>query len=815
MIKKTIFLIIILSVFVFDLKSQSPERPKREIPLLSEVVSTLDNATGWILQNNGEWVSDKNKIPFKEYNLNKIKRGRYQLGRENFTVIEIRSVTIKHVVYSIIIIKYEDGKYDFPLLEERWQSFKNLKYYAFKESKWNNVFPDSTIFNKPFAVNMQLLTSGTIPDYDEKPYLFEIENAIQKAVYLQEESVSNLIFAMYPVEINGEKFVRFKLYETINKLEIYVKFLLDHNWLKLFRASYYEVDYAEFANFVINIGAIDPSKLKDPNYYRLFLENGIKKYNEEKYVTALQLFTKAAMVNPPDSSLISISLWKGKSRIKLRLFEEAIENLTNALDRVPVTNSEKQDWIEAHYQRGNAYYEIFEFSKACEDWQAALELGYEDALKSVKKYCGKSMENGPLTINIKKAGKYFDKAMKKYQQKEYLEAQFLFEKSWQNNPMNDNYKIPYYIGMCRFNVGDYVRSIDDYDKAYKFRPNADDPEFDNWLNVLVWRGKAFQQCGYLDQACEDWTEARTFNSFEATDFFADYCIGYQPRKKKTTTNEAGLVEQGINAYNKGDFETTIQILDQAIENDSTTQNLLLFTYRAVAKHKLKDYEGAIADFTKAISLKPVNEAYLKNWRESFYNRGISKYFLNDIEGACKDWNLALNNGAKEAIFLLKSYCKGIITTGEGESEGSIQNDPKPSDNNLEENKAENNNKTAGETDAKKLSTFISEIDAINKTFNNSTSAAYSPKTEANSSQQPTLKPADNSIYIIIGAFKAIENAERLSKEVKAKGYNPEIIQKADKSFYLLSAFSFDNKEAALSKLKEVKLDFPDANLFKY
>jgi len=811
MIKKTFLLITILSVFFFDLQSQSPERPKREIPLLSEVVSSLDNATGWILQNNGEWVSERNKIPFKEYNLNKIKRGRYQLGKENFNVIEIRSVTIKDVVYSIIIIKYEDGKYDFPLLEERWQGFKNLKYYAFKESKWNNIFPDSIISNKPFAVNMQLLTSGTIPDYDEKPYLYEIENSIQKAVYLQEESVSNLIFAMYPVEIEGKKFVRFKLYETINKFEIYVKFLLDHNWLKLFRNSYYEVDYAEFANFVLNIGVIDPSKLKNPDYYRYFFERGIVKYNETKFVTSLQLFTKAAMVNPPDSSLISISLWKGKSRIQLRLFEEAIKDFNQALIHVPVTNVEKQDWIEAYYQRGNAFYEILEFSKACEDWHAALALGYDDALKSIKKYCDKSLENSSLSVNIKKAGRYFDKAMKKYQQKEYLEAQFLFEKSQQNNPMNNNFKIPYYIGMCRFNVGDYVRSVDDYDKAYKFRPEIDDPEFDKWINVLVWRGKALQQCGYLDQACEDWTEAKALNSVNAADFLADYCIDYHPNKKKSAGNLKSLIEQGISAYFLGDFAGTIQTMNEALEIDTTTQNIMLFSYRATAKYKLKDYSGAIADFTKAISLKPLNEDELKSWQNSFYNRGVSKYYLNDLAGACNDWEAALNLGVKESTFFLNSYCEGKFS----HSIRKLQNDSKPVESAIVENNVEDKAKSAGKDESKKLSNLISEIDKYNKAFNNNTSPSSTPKTDIDSYHQPNLKPANNLYYIIIGAFKVKQNAERLFKQVKAKGHNPEIIQKADKSFWVLSIDSFNNQDAALSKLKEVKLEFPSAYLFSY
>jgi cell division septation protein DedD len=85
--------------------------------------------------------------------------------------------------------------------------------------------------------------------------------------------------------------------------------------------------------------------------------------------------------------------------------------------------------------------------------------------------------------------------------------------------------------------------------------------------------------------------------------------------------------------------------------------------------------------------------------------------------------------------------------------------------------------------------------------------------EANSNQKPSLIQAKNSYYIIIGAFKVLENAERLSKEVKSKGNNPEIIRKADKGIWVLSIASFTNQEAALSKLKEVKLEYPAAYLF--
>jgi tetratricopeptide (TPR) repeat protein len=405
--------------------------------------------------------------------------------------------------------------------------------------------------------------------------------------------------------------------------------------------------------------------------------------------------------------------------------------------------------------------------------------------------------------------------MKKYEEKEYLDAQFLFEKSLQNNPMNTNFKIPYYIGMCRFNVGDYVRSVDDYDKAYKFRPDVSDPDFENWLNLLVWRGKALQQCGYLDQACEDWTEAKELNSIEAMDFLSNYCIDYRPNKKISAGNLMTLIEQGISAYNLGDFTGTIQILDEAIEIDTTTQNVLLFTYRATAKHKLKDYTGAISDFTKALNLKPINEEELKSWRDSFYNRGVSKYFLKDREGACQDWQAAFNQGVKESKFLLNSYCEGKILLRDEKTEGFLQNYQKPDEYNIDLKSTENTGETPVIDDKKKLSTFLSEIDAISKTFNSTTSPSISPVAEANSTQSAALTQVNNSYYIIIGAFKVLENAERLSKEVKSKGYNPEIIQKADKGFWVLSIASFNNQEAALSKLKEVKLEFPAAYLFGY
>ncbi len=812
MMKKTFFLTTLILISLIDVFSQSPERPKKEIPLVSEVVSTLENASGWTLQNNGEWQSAQNKIPFRESDFNKNNRGRYSLGRENFNVIEIRQVTIKEVVYSIMIIKFNDGKYDFPMLEQNWQGFNNLKYYTFKEDRWNKVLPDSLVFNKPYAVNMQLLTSGTIEEYDEKTYLFEIENTVQKAIYLQEESGTNLIFAVYPVEINGEKFIRFKFYETINKMEIYVKFLLEYNWLKLFRNSYYEIDFSDFANFIFNVGAINPSKLNNSEYFRLFLENGIKKYNEEKFVTALQLFTKAFSVNPPDSNLITINLWKGKSKLQLRMFDEAVADFTKSINLSPITKTAKKDWTECYYQRGNAFNALHEFSKACDDWQKAMELGFEDAIKPIKKNCGKSLESGNLTINIKKASKSFNKAMKKYLQEEFLKAQFLFEESWLYNPVNNNFKLPYYIGMCRYNLGDYVRAVDDFDKAYKIMPDTADVEFESWLDVLIWRGKSLQECGYLNQACDDWLEAKKLNSPFADDFLEIYCTNYQPSKKSINQNPSDILDLGIKKYELGDFNSAIQIFNQAFENEAINTNFVLYAYRGTAKHKVKDYAGAVEDFTKAINLKPSSSENQKKWSESFYNRGVSKFYLKDLKGACSDWNEAGKLGIGEAMILINSYCDDYNFLDEDKSSISPENAPDSEKSEEQIQSPENERKPGNADDKKQLSKFISEIDAINSSFPGSSTSPE--KISQNSTSKPVTfaNQADNMFYVIIGTFKIVADAEKLAKDVKSKGYNPQVIHNTEWEIYFVSLYSSINEEDAASKLQEIQKDFPNANL---
>lgn len=658
--KKTVLSLTFALIIVCTSFSQQLERPKKQVSLVSEVVSQLNKATGWTLQNNGSWISAENKIPFKEYSLNKINKGRYALGVENFTTIEIRQIVVLEEIYSIMIIKYIDGNYEFPILEQNWTDFEALKYYVFDQNKWNKVLPPSPDFNKPFTVNMNILCSSTIEHFNEKTYLFEIENHIRKAIFQKEESLSNLIFAIFPIDIGGKKLIRFKIYETLNKKELFIKYLLSYNWEKIFKSFYYELKFEDFREFTDNILAINPKNLVDRNYYLSFLNYGIEKFKKENFITASQSFSKAIMVHPPDSGMISCFLWRGKSFFNLKLYELAMADFDSVLNRKPNTFTESANLAEAFFMRGNTHYAMYEYANACEDWHQALEKGYKEASRLIKKNCGKHGDTNLVKIDLNKSEKHFNHAMKEFEKGNYLKSLFLFESSWKYNPSHNDFRIPYYLGVCRYNTGDYVRAIDDFEKACKMKPEEDSDLNGLWLNAFVLNGKAWQNINYQSHACNIWHTAQKMGSFEASELILKYCsevekniqIPEQEKQRQQTFSDA------VSYYEIGNYGASVELFTKILDGSSDDESLMIYSYRASAKHKLMDYQGAIDDFTKAIEKRPENQKYFTDWLRAWFNRGVSKYFLNDFNGACSDWKQAIEMGLEdiEAQYYLNNFC---------------------------------------------------------------------------------------------------------------------------------------------------------------
>ena len=77
---------------------------------VSPVLSYMDNITGWSKQNNGSWLSDKNRISLHDEIVSKPKLPHEKLGRKNIISLELRRVMIDDDQYMALIHRYKDGK---------------------------------------------------------------------------------------------------------------------------------------------------------------------------------------------------------------------------------------------------------------------------------------------------------------------------------------------------------------------------------------------------------------------------------------------------------------------------------------------------------------------------------------------------------------------------------------------------------------------------------------------------------------------------------------------------------------------------------
>ena len=107
------------------------------------------------------------------------------------------------------------------------------------------------------------------------------------------------------------------------------------------------------------------------------------------------------------------------------------------------------------------------------------------------------------------------------------------------------------------------------------------------------------------------------------------------------------IARGLSKIDLKDYEGAIADYDKAILID--TDNAISYNNRAIAKRKLEDYIGAIADYTKAIELDPEYES-------AYLNRGLSREKLGDLKGACKDWTKASSLGNQGSAEFVKAYC---------------------------------------------------------------------------------------------------------------------------------------------------------------
>ena len=188
-------------------------------------------------------------------------------------------------------------------------------------------------------------------------------------------------------------------------------------------------------------------------------------------------------------------------------------------------------------------------------------------------------------------------------------------------------------GFEKFKSGDYQGALYEMNKAVETNPKYHLP-YQNRASV---KGVLGDTAG----ACVDFQKAIDLDT-------CDYCEKMLKELRqeglcqivfKTNTDHSVATQKAAQVYNEGNAKMKLGDYQGAIADYSKALEInpqfdLAYGNRAKSKYHLEDYQGAIDDYTKAIQIKPLDA-------NSYSHRGTMKYLLLDSQGALADLNKAI------------------------------------------------------------------------------------------------------------------------------------------------------------------------------
>ncbi len=364
---------------------QTYERTAANLPEISEPLTTLENATGWTLQDNGIWISGKNYIPNENADLNRTNDPENKLGKHNFTKIELREVIVRGEQYMVMIVYSKGGYFEFETLREGWKSQEDVIYYVFKAGKLKQLLPDTATVGRTYVVNMDIFCTSKIKNYNKKTYLQKIANHIQRQSVLRYPSQFTLLIALMPVDTRQGRMIRMRLIEVFNKKSIYSRYFLPEYLPNLLSKFYYEIPLADFAQF-IRRAPVYEDLIANPRTFLEYYRRGITFFNRKNYYAAIADFEQAIKLAPTEKIFL-VHAYLGNCYFHLKQFQRAMEAYNDAVSAKPADNEFINDWVRAVYNRGLTHYELDDLNQACDDWHRAAVYGLPEAEKMLKKHC--------------------------------------------------------------------------------------------------------------------------------------------------------------------------------------------------------------------------------------------------------------------------------------------------------------------------------------------------------------------------------------------------------------------------------------------
>jgi hypothetical protein len=133
-------LMMLMSVLLVSMTIHAQDdRQNASLPVIGEkVLWSLTEATGWIKNNEGQWLEGKNIIYEKHLsaaNKSVLSEGKNILGKDNFIKFEVRDINIAGKDFFIITKVLTESAYDYPSTHLGWKARKMVYYFVFQKGK--------------------------------------------------------------------------------------------------------------------------------------------------------------------------------------------------------------------------------------------------------------------------------------------------------------------------------------------------------------------------------------------------------------------------------------------------------------------------------------------------------------------------------------------------------------------------------------------------------------------------------------------------------------------------------------------------------
>ncbi len=369
--------------------AQSVQRSQSNLPILSEVKAELTSAIGWVLQDNGLWTSANGRILLYDSEKNRTPDALENLGRDNFKKMEIKEVLVGDDQFVVLIYYYTGGYFEFPDLRQNFNKTDNVEYFVFNSKKLDEILPENSNFNEPYAVNLEVYAYDDLQDFKQKDLDTKISFSILRTQELKLVSQFTAILNLMPVITDGKKYYRFRLIKLLNKKSLYQKYLLAENKDKLFTRTYYEVPYKDFVDFFASINVIKPDfDVENPASFADFYKRGVLRFERDNFKGALEDFNNAIQLEP-ENRFMMLYAYLGNTQHEMENYPAAIRSYDKAILFEPVDPSQKSAWVRVYYNRGVSKFLMEKKEDACKDMNKAKKLGLQDeeALDHINKIC--------------------------------------------------------------------------------------------------------------------------------------------------------------------------------------------------------------------------------------------------------------------------------------------------------------------------------------------------------------------------------------------------------------------------------------------